>query len=57
MSPTTSGRAGGVATIEAPDTQLREPREIVRSKVRLFAFTAGLSFVPFALIGIAGVAS
>lgn len=57
MSPTTSGRAGGAATVEAPDTQLREPRPMLKDKVRLFAFTAGLFLVSFALIGIAGVAS
>jgi hypothetical protein len=54
MSPTTSGRAGGVATDEAPDPQLREPRQIVKSTVRLFAFTARLFLVPFTRIGSAG---
>jgi hypothetical protein len=57
MSPTTSGRARGVATVEAPHTQLPEPLQMVKDKVRLCAFTAGLFLVPFALIGIAGVAS
>jgi hypothetical protein len=57
MSPTTSGRARGVATVEAPHTQLREPLQMVKDKVRLCAFTAGLFLVPFALIGSAGVAS
>jgi hypothetical protein len=57
MSPTTSDRAGGVATDEAPDTQLRQPRQIAKSKVRLVAFTAGLFFAPLALIAMAGVAS
>jgi hypothetical protein len=55
MSPTTSGRAGGVATDEAPDNQLREPRQMAESKMRLFAFTAGLSLVPLTLISIAVV--
>jgi solute carrier family 34 (sodium-dependent phosphate cotransporter) len=35
----------------------RFQRQIVKSKPRLFAFTAGLFLVPLALIGIAGVAS
>jgi solute carrier family 34 (sodium-dependent phosphate cotransporter) len=35
----------------------RFQRQMVKSKTRLFAFTAGLFLVPLALIGIAGVAS
>jgi hypothetical protein len=35
----------------------RFQRQMVKSKVRLLAFTAGLFLVPLALIGIAGVAS
>ena len=54
MSPTTSGRAGGVATDEAPDTQLRET---LTNTVRLFAFTARLFLVPFTRIGSAGAES
>ena len=54
MSPTTSGRAGGVATDEAPGTQLRET---VKSAVQLFAFTARLFLVPFTRIGSAGAVS
>lgn len=46
-----------MATVEAPHTQLREPLQMVKDKVRLFAFTVGLFLVPFALIGNAGVAS
>jgi hypothetical protein len=57
MSPTTSGRAGGVTTDEAPDTQLRDPRQTVKSTVRPFACNAGLLLVPFPLIGSAGAAS
>ena len=54
MSPTTSGRAGGVATDEAPRAQLRER---VKSEARLFAFTGRLFLAPFTRIGSAGAVS
>jgi hypothetical protein len=56
MSPTTSDRAGGAATDEAPGTRLREPRQMAKSKVPPVASRAASFFVRLTLIATAGVA-